>query len=88
MSATVDGTAGPARPVSVLRSGAVMAAGSVVSRATGFVRSAVVVAATRPAGLPAEGERSLGATAAGGRRSRARRLPRSVSGPQPKRPEM
>ncbi|MFD8635244.1 murein biosynthesis integral membrane protein MurJ [Streptomyces sp. NPDC059533] len=30
---------------SVLRSGAVMAAGSIVSRATGFVRSAVVVAA-------------------------------------------
>ncbi len=33
------------RSASVLRSGAVMAAGSVVSRATGFVRSAVVVAA-------------------------------------------
>ncbi|MFD5418979.1 hypothetical protein ACFWJT_13220, partial [Streptomyces sp. NPDC127069] len=30
---------------SVLRSGALMAAGSVVSRATGFVRSAVVLAA-------------------------------------------
>ncbi|KPI00753.1 integral membrane protein MviN [Actinobacteria bacterium OV450] len=40
---------GPARPApaktSVLRSGALMAAGSIVSRATGFVRSAVVVAA-------------------------------------------
>ncbi|MEU8434697.1 murein biosynthesis integral membrane protein MurJ [Streptomyces sp. NPDC029216] len=34
----------PAKP-SVLRSGALMAAGSVVSRATGFVRSAVVLAA-------------------------------------------
>ncbi|MFJ3924582.1 murein biosynthesis integral membrane protein MurJ [Streptomyces sp. NPDC090022] len=34
----------PARS-SVLRSGAVMAAGSIVSRATGFIRSAVVVAA-------------------------------------------
>ncbi|MET9696284.1 murein biosynthesis integral membrane protein MurJ [Streptomyces sp. NPDC006529] len=34
-----------ARTPSVLRSGALMAAGSVVSRATGFVRSAVVVAA-------------------------------------------
>ncbi|OKI40074.1 lipid II flippase MurJ [Streptomyces sp. CB03578] len=32
-------------PGSVLRSGALMAAGSIVSRATGFVRSAVVVAA-------------------------------------------
>ncbi|MCX5193535.1 murein biosynthesis integral membrane protein MurJ [Streptomyces sp. NBC_00249] len=36
---------GPAKGGSVLRSGALMAAGSVVSRATGFVRSAVVVAA-------------------------------------------
>ncbi|MFI7289433.1 murein biosynthesis integral membrane protein MurJ [Streptomyces anulatus] len=46
MSATVDSTTGPpVRSASVLRSGAVMAAGSVVSRATGFVRSAVVVAA-------------------------------------------
>ncbi|WP_416237547.1 murein biosynthesis integral membrane protein MurJ [Streptomyces sp. NBC_00162] len=36
--------AAPAK-TSVLRSGALMAAGSVVSRATGFVRSAVVVAA-------------------------------------------
>ncbi|GAA1512574.1 hypothetical protein GCM10009730_16830 [Streptomyces albidochromogenes] len=33
------------KPPSVLRSGALMAAGSVVSRATGFVRSAVVAAA-------------------------------------------
>ncbi|WP_406860722.1 murein biosynthesis integral membrane protein MurJ [Streptomyces sp. HUAS MG47] len=36
---------GERRAPSVLRSGAVMAAGSVVSRATGFVRSAVVAAA-------------------------------------------
>ncbi|MFG2328422.1 murein biosynthesis integral membrane protein MurJ [Streptomyces sp. NPDC048604] len=36
---------GEKRAASVLRSGAVMAAGSVVSRATGFVRSAVVAAA-------------------------------------------
>ncbi|OII61601.1 murein biosynthesis integral membrane protein MurJ [Streptomyces sp. CC53] len=35
----------PSRTASVLRSGVVMAAGSVVSRATGFVRSAVVAAA-------------------------------------------
>lgn len=58
MSATVDettGTTGPsARTASVLRSGAVMAAGSVVSRATGFVRSAVVVAALGT-GLTADG---------------------------------
>ncbi|MEV7521938.1 murein biosynthesis integral membrane protein MurJ [Streptomyces sp. NPDC091371] len=42
-----DGGAAPAEPgkTSVLRSGALMAAGSIVSRATGFVRSAVVVAA-------------------------------------------
>ncbi|WNI26810.1 murein biosynthesis integral membrane protein MurJ [Streptomyces sp. ITFR-16] len=39
---------------SVLRSGAVMAAGSVVSRATGFIRSAVVVAALGT-GLGADG---------------------------------
>ncbi|MEU6017944.1 murein biosynthesis integral membrane protein MurJ [Streptomyces sp. NPDC047515] len=39
---------------SVLRSGAVMASGSVVSRATGFVRSAVVVAALGT-GLQADG---------------------------------
>ncbi|MFI8100289.1 murein biosynthesis integral membrane protein MurJ [Streptomyces sp. NPDC086023] len=49
MSATVTRPGGPAhaapRKGSVLRSGALMAAGSVVSRATGFVRSAVVVAA-------------------------------------------
>ncbi|WP_239144182.1 murein biosynthesis integral membrane protein MurJ [Streptomyces sp. SID14515] len=44
----------PAKPASVLRSGAVMAAGSVVSRATGFVRSAVVVAALGT-GLTADG---------------------------------
>ncbi|MFI6002874.1 murein biosynthesis integral membrane protein MurJ [Streptomyces sp. NPDC051366] len=41
-----EGTAEPAPgKTSVLRSGALMAAGSIVSRATGFVRSAVVVAA-------------------------------------------
>ncbi|WP_097923415.1 murein biosynthesis integral membrane protein MurJ, partial [Streptomyces sp. wa1063] len=55
MSATVDTTTGPpVRSASVLRSGAVMAAGSVVSRATGFVRSAVVVAALGT-GLTADG---------------------------------
>ncbi|MGY0057462.1 murein biosynthesis integral membrane protein MurJ [Streptomyces sp. LZ34] len=43
-----------ARPASVLRSGAVMAAGSLVSRATGFVRSAVVAAALG-VGLAADG---------------------------------
>ncbi|WP_419248279.1 murein biosynthesis integral membrane protein MurJ [Streptomyces virginiae] len=35
----------PSGKTSVLRSGALMAAGSIVSRATGFIRSAVVVAA-------------------------------------------
>ncbi|MEU1538597.1 murein biosynthesis integral membrane protein MurJ [Actinacidiphila glaucinigra] len=52
-----DGTAAPAgAPAtgSVLRSGAVMAAGSVVSRATGFVRSATVAAALG-VGLAADG---------------------------------
>ncbi|MFF1837750.1 murein biosynthesis integral membrane protein MurJ [Streptomyces sp. NPDC058231] len=44
----------PRRSGSVLRSGAVMAAGSVVSRATGFIRSAVVVAALGT-GLQADG---------------------------------
>ncbi|WP_411104771.1 murein biosynthesis integral membrane protein MurJ [Streptomyces sp. cmx-4-9] len=43
-SAPAPAPAAPAKD-SVLRSGALMAAGSVVSRATGFVRSAVVVAA-------------------------------------------
>ncbi|MFF4836018.1 murein biosynthesis integral membrane protein MurJ [Streptomyces sp. NPDC001315] len=42
------------RPGSVLRSGALMAAGSLVSRATGFVRSAVVAAALG-VGLAADG---------------------------------
>ncbi|MFJ3308765.1 murein biosynthesis integral membrane protein MurJ [Streptomyces sp. NPDC086549] len=42
------------RSASVLRSGAVMAAGSLVSRATGFVRSAVVAAALG-VGLAADG---------------------------------
>ncbi|CAM5538233.1 murein biosynthesis integral membrane protein MurJ [Streptomyces aurantiogriseus] len=45
---------GAHRRVSVLRSGAVMAAGSLVSRATGFVRSAVVAAALG-VGLTADG---------------------------------
>ncbi|WUN28601.1 murein biosynthesis integral membrane protein MurJ [Streptomyces sp. NBC_00316] len=44
----------PEQPGPVLRSGAVMAAGSVVSRATGFIRSAVVVAALGT-GLKADG---------------------------------
>ncbi|MFF0063505.1 murein biosynthesis integral membrane protein MurJ [Streptomyces sp. NPDC005279] len=52
MTATVE--APSARPASVLRSGAAMAAGSIVSRATGFVRSAVVVAALGT-GLLADG---------------------------------
>ncbi|GAA3396006.1 murein biosynthesis integral membrane protein MurJ [Streptomyces roseoviridis] len=43
-----------AKPSSVLRSGALMAAGSLVSRATGFVRSAVVAAAIGT-GLVADG---------------------------------
>ncbi|MFJ3902338.1 murein biosynthesis integral membrane protein MurJ [Streptomyces sp. NPDC090025] len=43
-TATGPGTAAKAAP-SVARSGALMAAGSLVSRATGFVRSAVVAAA-------------------------------------------
>ncbi|MET9658261.1 murein biosynthesis integral membrane protein MurJ [Streptomyces sp. NPDC006510] len=42
------------KPRSVLRNGAVMAAGSIVSRATGFIRSAVVVAALGT-GLQADG---------------------------------
>ncbi|MFJ3977189.1 murein biosynthesis integral membrane protein MurJ [Streptomyces sp. NPDC090021] len=51
MTATDTRQAGPGtdgaapRKTSVLRSGALMAAGSIVSRATGFIRSAVVVAA-------------------------------------------
>ncbi|MGO4630259.1 murein biosynthesis integral membrane protein MurJ [Streptomyces sp. 2RAF24] len=47
MTATATETTGaaPAKAPSVLRSGALMAAGSLVSRATGFVRSAVVAAA-------------------------------------------
>ncbi|MGW7452333.1 murein biosynthesis integral membrane protein MurJ [Streptomyces sp. NPDC054787] len=48
-AATAEGAAPAAAPApaktSVLRSGALMAAGSIVSRATGFLRSAVVVAA-------------------------------------------
>ncbi|MER5737810.1 MULTISPECIES: murein biosynthesis integral membrane protein MurJ [unclassified Streptomyces] len=55
MTATL--TAGPAarrKAPSALRSGALMAAGSLVSRATGFVRAAVVAAALG-AGLVADG---------------------------------
>ncbi|MFF3090507.1 murein biosynthesis integral membrane protein MurJ [Streptomyces nojiriensis] len=45
-AAAAPGAAGaPSGKTSVLRSGALMAAGSIVSRATGFIRSAVVVAA-------------------------------------------
>ncbi|WP_442480815.1 murein biosynthesis integral membrane protein MurJ [Streptomyces kutzneri] len=45
-SAAAPGAAGASfGKTSVLRSGALMAAGSIVSRATGFIRSAVVVAA-------------------------------------------
>ncbi|MGW0752872.1 murein biosynthesis integral membrane protein MurJ [Streptomyces sp. NPDC002587] len=40
-----DGAHAAPKKTSVLRSGALMAAGSIVSRATGFIRSAVVVAA-------------------------------------------
>ncbi|MGW1847359.1 murein biosynthesis integral membrane protein MurJ [Streptomyces sp. NPDC001966] len=47
-------TAAGQEPRSVLRNGAVMAAGSVVSRATGLIRSAVVVAALGT-GLQADG---------------------------------
>ncbi|MEU8678764.1 murein biosynthesis integral membrane protein MurJ [Streptomyces sp. NPDC048560] len=46
--------AAPPRSPSVLRSGAIMAAGSVVSRTTGFVRSSVVAAALG-LGLAADG---------------------------------
>ncbi|MFH8473377.1 murein biosynthesis integral membrane protein MurJ [Streptomyces sp. NPDC018000] len=55
---TATGTTSPKaagrKSGSVLRSGAVMASGSIVSRATGFVRSAVVVAALGT-GLQADG---------------------------------
>ncbi|WP_285548732.1 murein biosynthesis integral membrane protein MurJ [Streptomyces lavendulae] len=44
-AAPATAAAGTPAKASVLRSGALMAAGSVVSRATGFVRSAVVLAA-------------------------------------------
>ncbi|SEC05310.1 putative peptidoglycan lipid II flippase [Streptomyces sp. 2131.1] len=58
-ASTAPGAVAPEEPGargsgSVLRSGAVMAAGSVVSRATGFIRSAVVVAALGT-GLRADG---------------------------------
>ncbi|MFF9840638.1 murein biosynthesis integral membrane protein MurJ [Streptomyces sp. NPDC013740] len=54
MTATAAEAAAPAKAPSVLRSGALMAAGSLVSRATGFVRSAVVAAAIGT-GLVADG---------------------------------
>ncbi|MFE1876266.1 murein biosynthesis integral membrane protein MurJ [Streptomyces sp. NPDC059496] len=44
-AATPGAADAPSGKTSVLRSGALMAAGSIVSRATGFIRSAVVVAA-------------------------------------------
>ncbi|GGY21497.1 murein biosynthesis integral membrane protein MurJ [Streptomyces tanashiensis] len=53
MTATLT-AAPPQRKTSALRSGALMAAGSLVSRATGFVRAAVVAAALG-AGLVADG---------------------------------
>ena len=53
MTATLT-AAPPQRKTSALRSGALMAAGSVVSRATGFVRSATVAAALG-VGLAADG---------------------------------
>ncbi|WP_426363694.1 murein biosynthesis integral membrane protein MurJ [Streptomyces sp. E-08] len=53
MTATLT-TAPPAPKTSALRSGALMAAGSLVSRATGFVRASVVAAALG-AGLVADG---------------------------------
>ncbi|MFJ9581164.1 murein biosynthesis integral membrane protein MurJ [Streptomyces sp. NPDC101191] len=54
MTATATATENRAAAPSVLRSGALMAAGSLVSRATGFVRSAVVAAAIGT-GLVADG---------------------------------
>ncbi|MFF5972175.1 murein biosynthesis integral membrane protein MurJ [Streptomyces sp. NPDC012769] len=54
-AATAEGATAEAAPrASVLRSGALMAAGSLVSRATGFARSAVVAAAIGT-GLVADG---------------------------------
>ncbi|MFB7257751.1 murein biosynthesis integral membrane protein MurJ [Streptomyces nojiriensis] len=44
-AAAAEAADAPSGKTSVLRSGALMAAGSIVSRATGFIRSAVVVAA-------------------------------------------
>ncbi|MFJ9811421.1 murein biosynthesis integral membrane protein MurJ [Streptomyces sp. NPDC101158] len=54
MTASATATESRAAAPSVLRSGALMAAGSLVSRATGFVRSAVVAAAIGT-GLVADG---------------------------------
>ncbi|MFE7042643.1 murein biosynthesis integral membrane protein MurJ [Streptomyces atratus] len=51
---TASAKAAERKSGSVLRSGAVMASGSIVSRATGFIRSAVVVAALGT-GLQADG---------------------------------
>ncbi|WP_225799727.1 murein biosynthesis integral membrane protein MurJ [Streptomyces sp. NK15101] len=54
MTATLTAPPQPRRKPSALRSGALMAAGSLVSRATGFVRASVVAAALG-AGLVADG---------------------------------
>ncbi|MEV4426740.1 murein biosynthesis integral membrane protein MurJ [Streptomyces sp. R-07] len=54
MTATLTERPGPKTAPSALRSGALMAAGSLVSRATGFVRASVVAAALG-AGLVADG---------------------------------
>ncbi|MFI9150274.1 murein biosynthesis integral membrane protein MurJ [Streptomyces sp. NPDC053367] len=55
MSATVTPPTAPVKPASAARSSAVMAAGSIVSRGTGFVRSAVVAAALGTIGPTADG---------------------------------
>ncbi|MEV4035201.1 murein biosynthesis integral membrane protein MurJ [Streptomyces umbrinus] len=50
-----EATAGPTKTASTARGSAVMAAGSIVSRATGFARSAVVAAAIGTIGPTADG---------------------------------
>ncbi|MFG2343723.1 murein biosynthesis integral membrane protein MurJ [Streptomyces phaeochromogenes] len=50
-----EATAGPTKTASTARGSAVMAAGSIVSRATGFARSAVVAAALGTIGPTADG---------------------------------
>jgi putative peptidoglycan lipid II flippase len=54
-SATTSPPAASAKPASAARSSAVMAAGSIVSRGTGFARSAVVAAALGTIGPTADG---------------------------------